>query len=102
MFYTSRILDLLRDKLGSDYRTSLTFGKGPSYAGSLRSRGGILPDELGLKAAEILGMPEEFIILSLAAERAMSTDSFDQMAALADKYQPPKKPKKPASMAMTG
>ncbi|PCJ11956.1 MAG: hypothetical protein COB04_18440 [Gammaproteobacteria bacterium] len=100
MLRTTIILDLLKDKLGSDYRTSLTFGKGANYIGSIRHRGGILTDEMGLKAADILGFPGEFIILSLAAERAIDDSTMFQLSALAERHQPEKKHQMNLPLAM--
>jgi hypothetical protein len=88
MLRTVVILDLLKQKLGSDYRTSLTLKKPAGYVANIRSREGILTDEIGLKAAELLDMPKEFILLSLAAERAMNSDTMKEIKKLADKYQP--------------
>lgn len=89
---TSVILDMLKAKLGSDYKTSLTFGKGPSYVANIRSQGIVLNDEMGLKAAKLLDFPEEAILLSLAAERSLNSPSFKEISRLAEKYMPDELP----------
>ncbi len=71
MITTSQFLDLCRDKLGSDYKTSLALGKHDSYVSNMRGRDGVLPDEMAAKVAEILDFPLDSIILCMSAERAL-------------------------------
>lgn len=82
------ILDMLKSRLGSDYKTAQAFGIGQNRISDMRHRGVILNDELGLKAAHLLDFPEEAIILSLAAERALNSESYQELNRLAEKYTP--------------
>jgi hypothetical protein len=86
---TTAILDLLKAKLGSDYKSAQRFDTRPSHISGIRLRGTVLSDEFGLIAAEILGLPEDFILLSLAAERALNSDTMIKMMAIADRHIPP-------------
>ncbi len=95
MITTNQFLDLCAEKLGSDYKTSLALGKTASYVSKMRGRDGVLPDEIGLKVADILDFPKESIILCLAAERAINTPAFKEIQRLAEKYTPEKSSKSP-------
>lgn len=86
MVTTVNILDLLKEHFGSDYKTAKAFGIPQSRISQLRHVGGVLSDEQGLKAAEILNFPEELIILSLAAERAVNSPAFGILTHLADSF----------------
>lgn len=88
MLYTVDILDRMKDKLGSYYKTAQALGVHPNRVNELRKRGGTLTDEQGLKAAEILGLPREAVILSLHAERALNSPAFDLLRSLAEDYTP--------------
>lgn len=90
MITTDQFLDMCKDKLGSDYKTSLALGKKASFVADIRSRGGILSDEIGLQIAEILDFPKEAILLCLAAERSLNKPHFKELMRLANKYTPPK------------
>jgi hypothetical protein len=90
MVTTSNLLDLLKEKLGSDYKTAKALGVTTQRISQLRTVGGVFTDAQGLKAAEILNFPEEAIILSLAAERALNSPAFEILTHLADKYDPRK------------
>lgn len=82
------ILDLLKDRLGSDYKTAQLFGIRPQRIYAMRTRGIILNDEFGLKAAQALDFPEDAMLLSLAAERAMNTESAKVIQRLAEQHYP--------------
>src|SRR6187402_60824 len=73
MLTSNQILDLLKAQLGSDYRTGKELNIPQPRVSRIRNSGGILNDEQGVKAAQILGLKEEFILLSLAAERAQNS-----------------------------
>ena len=90
MITTVMILDLLKEKLGSDYKTAKALAVTTQRVYKMRYMGGILTDEQGLKAAEILDFPAEFIILSLAAERSMNSPAYDLLVNITDKYDPRK------------
>lgn len=90
MITTNMILDLLREHLGSDYKTAKELGVSTQRISFIRHQGGVLTDAQGLKAAEILSFPEEAIILSLAAERALNSPAFGILSNIADKYDPRK------------
>lgn len=90
MITTMMILDLLKDKLGSDYKTAKEFNVSCQRISYIRTKGGILTDEQGLKAAELLDFPKEFIILSLAAERSLNGPAHDALAEISNKYDPRK------------
>ena len=90
MVTTVDLLDLLKEKLGSDYKTAKTLAITTQRISYLRHKGGTFTDEQALKVAEILGFPEEAIILSLAAERSLNSPAFGLLNALADKYDPRK------------
>jgi hypothetical protein len=92
MLRTAVILDMLKEKLGSDYKTAQAFGIPPNRISTIRTRGIVLNDDFGLKAAKMLDFPEEAILLSLAAERSLNSPSFNELARLADKYLPPETP----------
>ena len=90
MVTTSNLLDLLKDKLGSDYKTAKAMGVSTQRISQLRTVGGVFTDQQGLKAAEILDFPAEAIILSLAAERALRSPAFGALKGIADKFDPRK------------
>lgn len=90
MVTTSDLLDLLKDKLGSDYKTAKALGVTTQRISQLRTVGGVFTDAQGLKAAEILDFPQEAIILSLAAERSLNSPAFGILSDLADKFDPRK------------
>ncbi len=90
MVSTRDLLDLLKDKLGSDYKTAKELNVPTQRIYKLRHQGGSLTDEQGLKAAEILNFPAEFIILSLAAERSFNSPAYDLLVNITDKFDPRK------------
>lgn len=90
MISTKMILDLLKEKLGSDYKTAKALEVTTQRISQLRTVGGVFTDAQGLKAAEILDFPAETIILSLAAERSMNSPAYKKLADIADKFDPRK------------
>jgi plasmid maintenance system antidote protein VapI len=90
MVTTINILDLLKEKFGSDYKTAQHLGISRKRVSQLRHDGGSLTDEQGLKAAELLDFPKEFIILSLAAERSFKSPAHRILAEISEKFDPRK------------
>lgn len=90
MVTTINLLDLLKERLGSDYKTAKALETTPKRISNLRHTGGVLTDAQGLKAAEILNFPEEFIILSLAAERSFNSPAYKLLATISEQYDPRK------------
>lgn len=90
MITTTMILDLLKEQLGSDYKTAKAFNVTTQRISYIRTKGGVLTDAQGLLAAEILEFPQEAIILSLAAERALNSPAFGILNKIASKYDPRK------------
>lgn len=88
MLTTVDILDRITAKLGSDYKTAKFFDMPQSRITGFRKKGGVLTDEQGLKAAQILGLKEEFIILSLAAERSRKSPAYSILKKIADRFEP--------------
>lgn len=83
------ILDLLKERLGSDYKTAQMFGIRPQRIYEMRRKGVVLNDEFGLKAAQLLDFPADAMLLSLAAERAMNTETAKVIQRLAEDHYPP-------------
>lgn len=88
MMTTIQFLDRMKDTLGSDYKTAKALGVTTQRVSQIRTRGGIFTDEQGLKIAEILGYKQEFVILSLAAERAEKSPAFSILKTIADRFEP--------------
>lgn len=86
MVTTCNLLDLLREKLGSDYKTAKALNMQTQRIYKMRHHGGVLTDEQGLKAAEILDFPVELIVLSLAAERSLNSPAFGILTHIADSF----------------
>lgn len=85
MITTVNLLDMLKEKLGSDYKTAKVLGVHTTRITRIRNIGGVLTDAQGLKAAEILDFPPEWIIISLAAERSLNSPVWGILTHLADK-----------------
>jgi hypothetical protein len=102
MITTVNILDLLKEHLGSDYKTAKELNIPQSRISELRHKGGSLTDAQGLKAAQLLNFPEESIILSLAAERSMNSPAYKVLLDVADKYDPRKTAAVAALFIFTG
>jgi len=90
MITTVMILDLLKEKLGTDYKTAKALGMTTQRIYKMRHHGGVFTDEQGLKAAEILDFPAETIILSLVAERSMDSPAYKILLDTAEKFDPRK------------
>lgn len=90
MLTTIEILDQLKDKLGSDYKTAKELGVPQQRISKIRNAFGILTDEQGLKAAQLLGLKEEFVLLSLTAERSKASPAYSILERIADKFAPNK------------
>ncbi|MFC6631674.1 hypothetical protein [Microbulbifer taiwanensis] len=88
MLYTVDILDMMKEKLGSDYKAARILDVHPNRINHLRHKGGTLTDPQALKAAEFLGFPPEAIILSMAAERSLKSPAFDLLRSLAEDHTP--------------
>jgi len=90
MVTTEMLLDLLKEKLGSDYKTAKALGISSQRVSYIRIKGGVFTDAQGLKAAEILDFPAYTILLSLAAERSLNSPVFGDLKAIADQFDPRK------------
>lgn len=88
MLTTIAILDLLKAKLGSDYRTAKDMGITQQRISKMRNLHGVMTDEQGLKAAKILGLKEEFVLLSLVAERSEKSPAYSILKKIADRFEP--------------
>ncbi|WP_406827727.1 hypothetical protein [Microbulbifer sp. ARAS458-1] len=88
MLTTVDILDMLKHKLGSDYRTAKVLDISTQRISQLRNKGGSFTDEQSLKIAEILEVPGETIILSMVAERSTKSPAFDLLRRLAESHTP--------------
>lgn len=85
MITTVNLLDMLFEHHGSDYKTAKVLGVGQSRITKMRNHGGVLTDEQGIKAAEILDLPKDWVLVSLAAERALNSPVFDILTHAAEK-----------------
>lgn len=88
MLTTVQLLDLLKNKLGSDYKTHKELNIDQSRLSKLRKGSGTFTNEQGVQIAKILGMKEEFVILSLTAEREQNSNVRSILRTLADKFEP--------------
>lgn len=88
MLTSIQILDQLKAHFGSDYRTAKELNMAQSRISKIRNDGGMLNDEQGVKAAAVLGLKEEFLLLSLTAERSKATPLFTTLQKIADKFAP--------------
>lgn len=88
MLTTNDILDILKSKFGSDYKTAQELGIHTVRISYLRNKGGTFTDEQCLKVAEILGVKPEAIILNMVAERSAKSPAFDNLKLIAEKNTP--------------
>ncbi|WP_444959525.1 hypothetical protein [Microbulbifer sp. VVAC002] len=88
MLSTTDILAMMKERLGSYYKVAQELGVHPNRVNQMRHHGGKLTFEQGLIAAKFLGVSDESIILSLAAEKSRNTPSFEDLARLAAKHTP--------------
>ncbi|WP_444884846.1 hypothetical protein [Microbulbifer sp. PSTR4-B] len=79
---------MMKERLGSYYKVAQELGVHPNRVNQMRHHGGKMTFEQGLIAASFLGVSDESIILSLAAERSQQSPAFDNLARLAAKHTP--------------
>lgn len=88
MLTTIQFLDLLKEKLGSDYRTHKVLNIDQSRVSRLRRGLGTFTNAQGVEVAKLLGLKEEFVILCLTAEREDNSNVRSILRTLADKFEP--------------
>src|SRR5687768_13190685 len=88
MMTTIQILDALKDKLGSDYRTGKVLNIGQPRISRLRNGHGTFTNTQAIEIAKILGLKEEFVILCLTAEREDDSKVRSIFKTLADRFEP--------------
>ena len=88
MLTTVQLLDMLYHKLGSDYQTHKELKIDQSRLSKLRKGAGTFTNEQGVKIAKLLDLKEEFVILSLTAEREADSNVRSILRTLADKFEP--------------
>lgn len=88
MLTTVDILDILKDELGSDYRTAKILDMNTVRISQLRNKGGTFTDDQALKIAEILGVKPEAILYNVIAERSKQSPAFNLLSQLATKHTP--------------
>ncbi|GAA6154460.1 helix-turn-helix domain-containing protein [Pseudoteredinibacter isoporae] len=102
MITTIAIVDRLRETNDwSDYRVAQELEVSHQAVSRWRKTGSTMADETAIKAAELLGLPPEFILSNIQAERAINSPVFDNLRKIADmvetqmkdKIDPKKKPK---------
>jgi len=85
MITTIDILEKIRElNRWSDYRAAKELGISPNTVSSWRRRGSVMNDEIGVKAAEILGLEEKFILMCLQAERTVGSPVFQYLQEVVD------------------
>ncbi|NIB44735.1 helix-turn-helix transcriptional regulator [Pseudomaricurvus alkylphenolicus] len=76
MLTTIAIVDRLNDWKGwSDYRVAQMLEVTHQTVSKWRKKGAIMSNETAVKAAEILGLPEEFILAGIELERSLNSTS---------------------------
>lgn len=88
MLTTVDILDILKDQLGSDYKTAKALDIDTARISYLRHKGGCFTDEQALKIAEIIGVKPEVILFNMVAERSINSPAFDLLKRLAEQHAP--------------
>lgn len=88
MVTTIDLLDMLKERLGSDYKTGKVLNIDQSRVSRLRRGLGIFTNEQGIEIAKLLGISEEFVLLSLTAEREENTNIRKILRTLADRFEP--------------
>ncbi len=74
MLTTVAIVDRLNEWKGwSDYRCAQMLEVSHQAIQHWRKKGGVMKNETALKAAEILGLPEEVLLASIELERSLNT-----------------------------
>lgn len=88
MLTSIQLLDMMKEKLGSDYKTFKALNIGQTRVSKIRCGKGMWTNEQGIEIAKILGISEEFVILSLTAEREDNSNVRSILRTLADKFEP--------------
>ncbi|WP_346840142.1 helix-turn-helix transcriptional regulator [Microbulbifer sp. SAOS-129_SWC] len=88
MLTTVDILDVMKERLGSDYKTAKLLDIHPNRITHLRNKGGTLTDANAIKIAAFLGVPVESIILNMVAERSRNSPAFDVLERIAEQHTP--------------
>lgn len=80
MITTVGIIDMI-NKVNNwtDYRTAIEFGVSQTNISTWRNRGSVMNDKTGRKAAQILGLEEDFILYCLYTERLAGSPVFDTL-----------------------
>ncbi len=68
----------------SDYKLAQQLEVSPTAVRLWKKRGSVMNDRAGQIAAELLGIPEKLVLLSLAAERALAEPSGRYLAEAAE------------------
>lgn len=80
MLTTIAILDRLKAwKNWSDYRIAKQLEVSQQTISGYRNRGRVMNDETAEKAADLLGLPREFILANIHAERALNSPAFQTL-----------------------
>ncbi|NIB44714.1 helix-turn-helix transcriptional regulator [Pseudomaricurvus alkylphenolicus] len=78
---TVKIVDTLRELNNwTDYRVAKELGISTSTINGWRARGSVMNNEIGRKAAQLLGVEEKFIEYCLETERLMGSAVFEVLA----------------------
>lgn len=78
---TVKIVDTLKTLNNwTDYRVAKELDISTNTLYSWRKRGSVMSDDIGKKAAKLLGMEEKFILYCLATERLMGSVVFEVLA----------------------
>lgn len=95
MLNTAAIVDLLREKTETrtDYAVAKLIGCRPQAVCNWKSSRHIMGDDIGLKAAQLLDLPPDYVIASLHAERTKGTDLFAVWSSMAEQLTPKKRRK---------
>lgn len=84
MITTIEIIDRLKAVNGwTDYHTARELEITPQAVSGYRKGRRIMDNQTGLKAAELLGLPAELLLVSLEAERSLNSPVFEVFEALA-------------------
>lgn len=99
MYRTLLLLEQLKEVTGwSDYKLAQQLEVSQPTLINWRKRGSVMNDRAGQIAAELLGIPEKTVLLSLAAERALNELSGPYLAEAAEAaIQEDARRKKPAA-----
>lgn len=69
---TSKLIQAVKDKTGAetDYRVAVLMGTAPTVVANWTHGRRIISDDYALIAARLAGLPEDYVLISIAAERA--------------------------------